>query len=199
MQKKLLFIAALCCALNAYSSADESKKESVIASETLNVEVIIVNKIPRGAYAEGNDWANEVSPEFRHIGWYEIGLSRNGEEPIEYIWRAGEGPSHYTIMMAGIGDRGTIHLRDWAKRCEIKLPQPNATNPPVIGLFGEVYWEKTKMDVQNKQWNLMLDGKKYIILRPYILRDIETGEIIDLRTTDRIKPGSGGEFRKEIN
>jgi len=101
------------------------------------IEVIVVSKTPRGAYAEGNN-----SDDFHSFGWYNIGLSRNGEEPIEYIWRAGKDPDSYVIMNAKIGDKGIIELRDWAKQSKIKLPQPNAEEPPIIGVIGEVYWKR---------------------------------------------------------
>ena len=49
-------------------------------------ELIVVSKTPRGAYAgearvNGNPY---------NVGWYEIGLSRNGKEPVEYIWRTAQ-------------------------------------------------------------------------------------------------------------
>jgi hypothetical protein len=94
-----------------------------------------------GAWAEGNDWANEVAPEFRHIGWYMIGLSRSGEEPIEYIWRVGNEFYDYALRNAEIGDKGIIHLEWWAKQNNIKLPQPNAEKPSGIRSH-EVYWIK---------------------------------------------------------
>jgi hypothetical protein len=100
------------------------------------MKFIIVNKIPRGAYA------GEEMP--HNIGWYEVGLSRNGKEPIEYIWRTGGGPTDYDIMNAGIGDKGTVHLENWAKLMGRRLPRPNATNPPRVGLFGEVYWKNQR-------------------------------------------------------
>ena len=192
MLKKLLFITVLCFTLNACNGNDKQNEYDDYDYD--GIEVIVVNHIPRGVFAD-----EELPEIFRDRGWYDIGLSRNGEEPVEYIWRARKELHDHAIMNAGIGDRGTIHLTSRAKQNKMKLPRPNAEKPPIIGILGYEYWKKTEMDVQNTQWNLMLDGKKYIILRPYILRDIETGEIIDLRTTDRIKPGSGGEFMREIN
>ena len=98
-----------------------------------SVEVIVVYKIPR---------------ENKNVNWYEIGLSRNGSYPVEYIWRAKNNADGYIIIGANIGDRGTIFLRSWAKESEIseiaKLPRPNAENPPIIGVFGEVYWVEYK-------------------------------------------------------
>ena len=49
------------------------------------IELIIVSKTSGGAYAEGNEWED-----FHGIGWHLIGLSRNGKEPIEYIWRTAQ-------------------------------------------------------------------------------------------------------------
>ena len=137
-------------------------------------EMIIVNKTQQRVYID-------------------IGLSRNGKEPIEYIWRLRQGnPLNYTIMNAEIGDKGIVYLHVLARLDKMKLPMPNAENPPIIGLFWEVYWEKVETnlhqeycDVNDKQWDVILDDKKYIILRPHILRDIETGEVIDLRDVDR--------------
>ena len=86
---------------------------------------------------------------------------------------------------------------DHAQKClGVKLPGPNAEKPPIVGIHGFEFWEKTEMDIQNRQWHLTFNGKKYIILGPYILMDIETGEEIDLRTSDIIRPGSGGEFMR---
>ena len=121
MLRKLLFIIALCCALNACYDKYEQ-------------EMIVVNKIPRGAYA------GEEMP--HNIGWDEIGLSRNGKEPIEYIWRAGKDYDSYIIMSSEIGDRGTIRLTKRAKQEGMKLPRPSTKEPPIIGTFREVYWEK---------------------------------------------------------
>jgi hypothetical protein len=117
---KLLLALAACLALgNCYNKQN----------------VIVVSKTPRGAYA------GEEMP--HNIGWYEIGLSRNGKEPIEYMWHADvESHNHTAIMNAEIGSKGTIHLSELAKRNKTKLPRPNAKNPPVIGLFEHVTWEK---------------------------------------------------------
>ena len=103
------------------------------------IEMIIVNKIPMGAWATGDDPNN-----FYGIGWYNIGLSRNGKEPIEYIWRAGTDPYSYAIMHAEIGANGTIYLQEWAIENRIKMPRPNAKNPPNVGALGEVYWRKVE-------------------------------------------------------
>jgi hypothetical protein len=99
-------------------------------------KMIIVNKIPRGAYA------GEEIP--HNIGWDEIGLSRSGKEPIEYIWRTGKDYDSYIIISSEIGERGTIRLTERAKREEMKLPRPSKKEPPIIGMFREVYWEKHK-------------------------------------------------------
>ena len=126
MPKKLLFITALCCALNACNGNDYD-----------GIEVIVVSRTPGGAYAEENSQSKS-----RGIGWYDRGLSRNGEEPVEYIWSAGMGRGSEAIRNAEIGEKGTINLYRYTKKDKTKLPPPNATNPPVIGLFGEVYWER---------------------------------------------------------
>jgi hypothetical protein len=121
---KLLLALAACLLLGRCKNYD-------------GIEVIVVNKIPRGAFSgEGR------AEEFYNTGWYIIGLSRNGEEPIEYIWRAEEEPGSYFIRQAEIGDRGTIHFYVWEKQIGRRLPRPNAKKPPVIGALGEVYWEK---------------------------------------------------------
>ena len=70
------------------------------------IELTVVSKIPRGAYA-----GEVLPPELGNIGWYDIGLSRNGKEPIEYIWRAGKSHSNYFISCTEIGDRGTVGLK----------------------------------------------------------------------------------------
>jgi hypothetical protein len=124
-KKKLLLILPFCLILNACYEKLEA------------IEVIVVNKTPRGAYAEGND-PNEINRD----GWYLIGLSRNGEEPVEYLWRAEYDSDGYVIINAKIGDKGTIKLYTWAKEINIKLPRPNAKKPPIIGALGEVYWRK---------------------------------------------------------
>jgi hypothetical protein len=103
-------------------------------------EVIVVSKTPRGAWAEGND-----PNEFYGIGWYNIGLSRSGKEPIEYIWRVGNESYDYALRNAEIGDKGIIHLEWWAKQNNIKLPQPNAEKPTSI-MSHEVYWINQKQE-----------------------------------------------------
>ena len=138
MLKVLLLTAALCVMFNACNGYDKQNTRSYYDYDW--IDLIVVSKTPKGAYAEGNDWANKVLPKFRHIGWYEIGLSRNGKEPIEYIWRLEKGPPYYGIRYAEIGDKGTVHLEYWAKKNNVKLPQPNAENPPTIGIFGDVFW-----------------------------------------------------------
>ena len=89
--------------------------------------VIIVNKTLRGALA-----GEEMMEGFEHVSWMEIGLSRNGKEPIEYIWFAGSDPSNLDIKYSRIGEKGTIYLNSWAKQNKIKFPRPNAENPPVL-------------------------------------------------------------------
>jgi len=135
MLKKLLFITAICFVFNACNKQDKQNEYDDYDYD--GIELIVVNKIPRGTYAGEEKYL---------LGWYEIGLSRNGEEPIEYIWHLGSEYSPYShyIERAKIGDRGTIHLTGWAKQRNIKLRQPNAENPPIIGALGEVYWEKQK-------------------------------------------------------
>jgi hypothetical protein len=137
MLKKLLFITALCLVFNACDKQDKQNEYDDYDYD--GIEVIVVSKTPRGARA-----GEEMPEEFQHVSWHEIGLSRNGEEPIEYIWRANDDSYHYAIMNAEIGDKGTIRLDWWAKQNNIKLPQPNAEKPPIIGGFREVFWEKRK-------------------------------------------------------
>ena len=135
MPNKLLFITLCLSALYAwfYMYNNYGKPKAYIEfDDDDRQEVIVVNKVPRGTF-----WGED---------WYDIGLSRNGEEPIEYIWRAGQEPYNYFIMLAEIGDRGTIHLDELAKRRKEKLPRPNAENSPIIGVLGEVYWEKYNDD-----------------------------------------------------
>ena len=162
-------------------------------------EIIVVSKTPRGAYV------GEKVPPGYDLAWYEIGLSRNGKEPIEYIWRAVKSdPYSYAIMNSDIGDKGTIFLREWAELMGIKLCRPNAKKPPVIGALGEVSWrkaepvsddfklgedlgekgvyDKTSINPDLKKSHIELNGVEYIILQPYIIKNIETGEIIDMRT-----------------
>ena len=118
---------ALCFILTAACSTDEYKQE-----------LVVVSKIPRGAYA-GEEMP---SGELYDFGWHEIGLSRNGKEPIEYIWYANYDGWGYVIINAEIGDKGTVRLTERAKERNIELPRPNADDPPIIGALGEVDWEK---------------------------------------------------------
>jgi hypothetical protein len=120
-RNKLFILLTFCLALFACNDYD-------------GIEVIIVNKIPRGAFA------GEEMP--HNIGWYEIGLSRNGKEPIEYIWSAGNDYDSYILMSSEIGDKGTLRLTERAKLEGMKLPRPSKKEPPIIGTFGEVWWEK---------------------------------------------------------
>jgi len=100
-------------------------------------EVTIISRTPRGAYDPNND-----PNDFYGRGWYLIGLSRNGEKPPEYLWRASNNASG--IISAVIGDRGIIRLRRWAKEEGMKLPCPNTEKPPIIGVFDELYWIRIK-------------------------------------------------------
>jgi len=120
-RNKLILILTFCFTINACIDYD-------------GIEVIIVNKIPRGAFA------GEEMP--HNIGWYEIGLSRNGKEPVEYIWSVGTDYDSYIIMSSEIGDKGTLRLNERAKREGTKLPRPSKKEPPIIGTFREVWWEK---------------------------------------------------------
>jgi hypothetical protein len=99
-------------------------------------EMIVVNKILRGVYV-GEEMPSGKLYDF---GWHEIGLSRNGKEPIEYIWHTKGGFYSSTITNADVGEEGTIYLHVWARRQSIKLPRPNAKKPPTIGLRNEALW-----------------------------------------------------------
>jgi len=133
-RNKLLLILVTCLMLNVHISCYKQN----VYSNFDEIEVIVVNKTPRGAYSDKKTLINYK------VGWYEIGLSRDGKKPIEYIWRVGEDPYSYIIMNAKIGDKGIIHLRDWAKYEKIKLPPPNKKRPPIIGVFEEIYWVRQK-------------------------------------------------------
>jgi len=120
-RKKLLLILTFCFALygcNGYNS----------------INLTIVNKIPRGSYA------GEEMP--HNIGWYEVGLSRNGKEPIEYIWRVGDDYDSYIIFYSSeIGDKGTVYLNARAKQEGYKIPLPNTKAPPIL-YSSKFWWEK---------------------------------------------------------
>jgi hypothetical protein len=134
---KLLLALAACLALGGCDGCNKQQGAPIGYADFDSIDMIVVNKVPRGAYA-----GEEMPEEFKHADWYEIGLSRNGKEPIEYIWRADEGSNSYDIIIAEVGERGTIHLDERVKRYKIKLPRPNAKDPPIIGSMGEVYWER---------------------------------------------------------
>jgi hypothetical protein len=137
MLKKILFITAFYLALVACNKQDKQNEYSEYDYD--EIELVIVSKVLRGTYA------GEEKPKGSYLdGWCDIGLSQNGEDPIEYIWRARQGPYDYAILNAEMGDSGTIQLTGWAKQNGIKLPKPNAKKPSIIGMFGEVYWERRK-------------------------------------------------------
>ena len=147
---KLLLVLLFHIVLNPCNANDEQEVFD-------KIEVIIVNKIPRGVFA-----GEEMPEPFQDFGWYDIGLSINGQEPIEYIWRAvGGRPYSYTIMAAKIGDKGTIYQGPWGRLYNIKLPRPNAEKPPVIGLHGEVLWEKITKITLNDTLNKIFKYRKY--------------------------------------
>ena len=136
---KLLLILAFFFILNTCNNLDKQNEYKDYYAEHDIIEAIIVNKIPRGACA------GEEMPEGReHIGWYEIGLSRNGKEPIEWVWTADRKPFHYAIMDSEIGDKGTIAIQEWAKKSGIMLPRPNAEKPPLLDPVWGIYWENQK-------------------------------------------------------
>jgi hypothetical protein len=101
-------------------------------------EMIVVNITPRGVFS------GEESPEGFPKGWHEIGLSRNGKEPVEYIWFATEDPYSAAIMNAEVGEKGIVYSNSWSRRDKRKLPRPNANNPPIIGSWGEASWKKQR-------------------------------------------------------
>jgi len=118
----------------------------VCCNRLTEIELIVVSKTPRGAYI------GEKVPPGHYLAWYEIGLSRNGKEPIEYIWFARDDPYDAAIMNAEIGERGTAYIHLEAKLAKRKLPRPNAKRPPTIGIWGEVFWDKARpvSDIKKK-------------------------------------------------
>jgi hypothetical protein len=140
---KILLALAACLALNAYNGCrgQNARNSRIQQAESGNyefdsIDMIVVNKIPRGVFA------GEEMPEGNNFGWHDIGLSRNGEKPIEYIWRPNVEYLEYSHHIIEIGDRITIYLSEWARQNKMRLPQPNAKEPPITGSFGEAYWEK---------------------------------------------------------
>ena len=101
-------------------------------------EMIVVSKTPRGDLVG----ENRPSGELYEQGWYDVGLSRNGQEPIEYIWYVREGYHDAVIMEAEIGEKGIAYIHVQARRGKSRLPRPNVKKPPTIGLWGEVFWDK---------------------------------------------------------
>ena len=132
MKKALLIFLAISSLLPIYGD------------DLTEIELIIVNKTLRGFYSAVNEWDEKGNPEIPNWSWCDIGLSRNGKEPIEYIWRAVKDANSFAIMNAEIGDKGTIYLRDLSKEGRFKLLLPNAENPPVVGMLREVYWRKAE-------------------------------------------------------
>jgi hypothetical protein len=137
VKSKLLLVLAACLALSGCGGCNKQQSAPIGYADFDSIDMIVVNKVPRGAFA-GEEML-EMLPDF---GWYNIGLSRNGKEPIEYMWCAIGEFHDYAIMNAEIGDKGTIHLAEWAKQDKKKLPRPSAEKPPVIGVVGEVWWER---------------------------------------------------------
>jgi len=146
MKKALITLLALSSLLPLY------------CDDLTEIELIVVSRTPRGIYA-GEVRANGSPFNF---GWYDIGLSRNGKEPIEYIWRA-DAENGFAIRNAEIGDKGTVYLRDWWKQFESKLSQPNAENPPVVGMLGEVYWRKAEP--------ILIEKSDFVLRFPYVETD----------------------------
>jgi len=99
------------------------------------IEVIIVNKIPKNDLAK-----REMSAEMPNFGWYDIGLSRNGKKPIEYIWEARGELDSSGIVNAKIGNSGLIYINDLGKSNQIKLPKPNTKKSPNVNHYGLVNW-----------------------------------------------------------
>ena len=116
---KFFLVLLACAAFNAYAGGDGWDDNNT-------QKVIIVYKVPKEEMIAGT-----------LVSWHEVGLSRNGKEPVEYIWRTESRPHKNPIMYAPIGDSGTISLTYWAIQNNKKLPEPNAKNPPVIGALIE--------------------------------------------------------------
>ena len=144
-RNKLLLILAFCFVVEACIDRDKqnahndnSKTVTYDQQEVYHEQkVIVVSITPRGVFA------NEEMPKMlSNFGWYVLGLSKNGKEPIEYIWRPNLEYRNCIIVDAEIGDVGIIYLSEWARLNKLELPQPNSMNPPIIGSFGEIYWKK---------------------------------------------------------
>ena len=157
IKKALLTLLALssllliCCNRNSSIENSASEQECLIdIYNSLNntdncdnkLELIIVSMTPRGSYAPVN--SERRSDLSRGFGWYDIGLSKNGKEPIEYIWEARSDGYGFFIINAEIGDKGTVYLRDRGRRYRSEFPQADAENPPIIGVFGEMFWRYTE-------------------------------------------------------
>ena len=154
---KLPLILVVCLALGTCTTYNRQDARNSSTSQNANgrqsnqsedkyyefdsIDMIIVNKIPRGTFA------GEQLPEGYEINWYDIGLSRNGEEPVEYIWRVREAFHLSRLVNAEIGTKGTIYIgtappwvdNKYAKR---KLPLPNTMNPAIIESLEGIFWEQ---------------------------------------------------------
>ena len=88
-----------------------------------------------------------------------------------------------------------------------KQDKPQSDNNPVLNKVltkdWAEEWSNSAMNLTNQEHNnlyMMFDGKEHLIIGPYVIMDIETGEQIDLRTGDKIKHSGekfGGLFERE--
>ena len=60
--------------------------------------------------------------------------------------------------------------------------QPAPTITPAEDLSEKEVYDKTSINPDLKKRLIEFNGVEYIILQPYIIKNIETGEIIDMRT-----------------